>query len=142
MDVRSVRGDAATDSLFQPLLIGRTQLRNRLAVAPMTRVSATAARPSAWSTITRPEQAVEARVHVLPLEGVDSLLQGLLEDGVIVLRQDEDGLLTLAALGDMLLQASEGLGAQGALHVQIAEQGGQGDDDPNTRAHLEERQLG
>ena len=42
MDVRSVRGDAATDSLFQPLLIGRTQLRNRLAVAPMTRVSAKA----------------------------------------------------------------------------------------------------
>nr|WP_306818463.1 hypothetical protein [Archangium lipolyticum] len=84
------------------------------------------------------EQAIEAVAHVLPREGPEPLLEGRPEGRVIVLRQHEDGLLTLTALRHILLQLHEGLGAQGVAQVNVAEERGQGDDDPDAHAHLEE----
>ncbi|WP_395843598.1 hypothetical protein [Archangium violaceum] len=85
------------------------------------------------------EQALEARAHVLLWVGPDFLLHGLPEGRVVVLRQHEDGLLALAALRHILLQLHERLAAQSLEQVEVAEERGQGDDDPDAHSHFEER---
>ena len=62
---------------------------------------------------------------------------------MLVLGEHEDGLLSLASLRDVLRQVLQGLGAQGVEHVEVAEEGGQREDDHrDAHAHLEERRAG
>jgi len=88
------------------------------------------------------EQTVEARIRVLLAPSPDALLQGLLEEGMVVLRQREDDLLPLTALLHMPPQLLEGFRAQRVEHVQVAGERGQRDEDANAHAHLDERRAG
>jgi hypothetical protein len=60
------------------------------------------------------------------------------EVGSSWLPADEDGLLPLAALLDVPGQMIQALVAHGAEDVEVADEGGQGDDHPDAPRHLQE----